>query len=440
MARFISYDTSKKLWEAIKRSHYKRGDKAKIIDLIIKSYTLKQGDRDILKYSNELRDIHTELDHCYPQSTDSVTRAREDTNRLCQLLQGLRPEFEMIRSQLCNREEEPTFDIAVTKLMQEESRLQALKGEIEGNAYITKGQRNYGQTQGQYLRKSESEKLNRDNLVCNYCKRTGHTKDKCWKLHGLPPHIAKAHLAQNSQQEGSSNFGTEGIPSAQDFQRMMEELQSLKTMINSSSNVIGSTSMGNSGNNEFFSHLSLLTKDFTSAWILDSGATDHMTPLVESFSSYEKIAPGKHVQTADGTLLQVIGIGNMNIQPIGNITNVLHVPKLFVSLISVQRLAKIKEFNILFNDIDAYLCHKVHGWKIGLAKSKRSLLSPLEKFDKGSWILCSDSTNFTQEGNYEDPSKNGSSLLSSSKKIASIFISKVGVRYVYLQCMSIGEV
>ena len=142
MTRFISCDTSKKLWEAIKRSHSKRGDKAKIIDLIIKSYTLKQGDRDILTFSNELRDIHIELDHCYPQSMDPVARAREATNRLCQLLQGLRPEFEMVRSQLYNSEEEPTFDESVTKLMQEESRLQALKGAIESNAYFTKGQRN----------------------------------------------------------------------------------------------------------------------------------------------------------------------------------------------------------------------------------------------------------------------------------------------------------
>ena len=55
-------------------------DKAKIIDLISRSYTLKQGDKDILTYSNELRAIHIELDHCYPQSTDPLARAREATN------------------------------------------------------------------------------------------------------------------------------------------------------------------------------------------------------------------------------------------------------------------------------------------------------------------------------------------------------------------------
>ncbi|KAH0731341.1 hypothetical protein KY285_002262 [Solanum tuberosum] len=27
---------------------------------------------------------------------------------------------------------------------------------------------------------------NRSNLFCEYCKRTGHTKDRCYKLHGYP--------------------------------------------------------------------------------------------------------------------------------------------------------------------------------------------------------------------------------------------------------------
>ena len=149
--------------------------------------------------------------------------------------------------------------------MQEESRLQALKGAIVGNAYFTKGQRNTSQPQGQYLRRSESEKGNRSDIVCNYCKRTGHTKDKCWKLHGLPPHMAKVHLAQNSQQEGAHNSNAEGIPSAQDFQKIVQELQSMKSMINSSGTIIGSTSVANSGNNELLKNLSFFTKDLTNA-------------------------------------------------------------------------------------------------------------------------------------------------------------------------------
>ena len=103
---------------------------------------------------------------------------------------------------------------------------------------------------------------------------------------------------------------------------MMLELQHLKTLFNSSSTIIGSTSMANSGKNEIFSSLTFLTKNLTTAWILDSGATDHMTPFPHIFVSYETIAPGKHVQTADETLLSVMGIDTVNLQPMGLITHV----------------------------------------------------------------------------------------------------------------------
>ena len=63
----------------------------------------------------------------------------------------------------------------------------------------------------------------------------------------------------------------------------------------------------------------------------------------------------------------------MIIQPICLITNVLYVRKLFVSLIFVQRLAKLTKYSILFDNFDAYLCHKVQGLKIGLAKIKQGL-------------------------------------------------------------------
>ena len=377
MSRYASYDTSKQLWEAIRRGHSKQGNKAKIIDLIIKSYNIKQGERSVLVYSNELRDIHSELDHCHPQSTDSLARAREATNRLCQFLQGLRPEFEIVRSQLFNRDEEPTFDEAITKVMQEESRLQALKGTIEGTAYVMKGKPSSSQYQNSYQaphpKQTNEGKGNKEELMCRYCKRMGHIKDKCWILHPdlRPPHIARAHLTY-SQQGGAPQTTPkdEGIPSTLD---LMQEIQKLKSMINTSSTIIGSTSMANSGKKGFLTALSTFTNNFSNIWILDSGATDHMTPLKHLFRSYKPMIPGKHVQTADGTILPVVGIGTMNIDPLGTIYNVLYVPKLFVSLVSVQRLAKIKEYNILFDDIHAYLCQKVEGWKIGLARVQKGL-------------------------------------------------------------------
>ena len=58
----------------------------------------------------------------------------------------------------------------------------------------------------------------------------------------------------------------------------------------------------------------------------------------------------------------------MHAEPIGLLSRVLCVPKLFVSLVSVQRIAKLREYGISFDDTDVVLCNKVNGWKIVLAK------------------------------------------------------------------------
>ena len=183
-ARYVTYDTTKLLWVAISRNHLKRDDRQKIIDLYIKSFTLQQGDRDVLTYSNELKAVFNDLDHFRPPSIDSVARAYEATNRLCQFLHGLRPEFELIRSQLYNWEIEPTFDQAVSKVLQEESRLHSRRGVIESTAYAAKG--------GNEKHLPSKIDQTREGLYCTHCSRVGHTKEKCWKLHGRPSAPFKA--------------------------------------------------------------------------------------------------------------------------------------------------------------------------------------------------------------------------------------------------------
>ena len=81
---------------------------------------------------------------------------------------------------------------------------------------------------------------------------------------------------------------------------------------------------------------------------MDLGATDHMTPIIDLFASYKLCTTIYNVQTADGTLLEVAGIGRVHIDPIGLVSTVLHVPKLFINLVSVQRIAKLEEFRIIF--------------------------------------------------------------------------------------------
>ena len=153
----------------------------------------------------------------------------------------------------------------------------------------------------------------------------------------------------------------EEINLQQQVRTLQQQMQSLLTP----RSVIGSTSLANSSKSYTLSAISLLSsirslnKPHLPSWILNYGAIDHMTPILNEFVSYEPCYTYKNVQTIDDTLLRVVGIGSIRIAPIWFITHVLNVPKLFVSFLSIQKIAKMDEYKIIFDDVDAFLYNKV---------------------------------------------------------------------------------
>ena len=79
-------------------------------------------------------------------------------------------------------------------------------------------------------------------------------------------------------------------------------------------------------------------------WILDSGATKHMTPHRMAFHTYEVISP-RNVHLGDDSVVNAIGIGSILVEVLVRgrekmmtIKDVLHVPKLQANLLSVSKL------------------------------------------------------------------------------------------------------
>jgi hypothetical protein len=89
-------------------------------------------------------------------------------------------------------------------------------------------------------------------------------------------------------------------------------------------------------------------------WIVDLGATQHMTFEQEWFTTYERIPPRK-VFMGDDTVLEAIGKGNMKATMYvggelshATITQVLHVPQMKNNLISMSKLIS-KGFKVEFD-------------------------------------------------------------------------------------------
>ncbi|KAH7661187.1 Zinc finger CCHC-type protein [Dioscorea alata] len=114
---------------------------------------------------------------------------------------------------------------------------------------------------------------------CNHCNRNGHTRDTCWDIHGKPT---------NWKPKGARETNRAKVFKAS-VERKMEEnqendgvflnkslIEQLKNLLNqpkgSNSNAIGSSSGGAISN---FAQKGTVFHSIP--WMLDSGASDHMT-------------------------------------------------------------------------------------------------------------------------------------------------------------------
>src|SRR5436189_1433377 len=87
-------------------------------------------------------------------------------------------------------------------------------------------------------------------------------------------------------------------------------------------------------------------------WIVDSGASRHVTGAFSEFAFYD---PNMHmhpetVQTADGTAQPVRGIGSVHCTPSFTLLSVLHVPSFPVNLISVSSIIVQLKCKVTFDE------------------------------------------------------------------------------------------
>lgn len=84
------------------------------------------------------------------------------------------------------------------------------------------------------------------------------------------------------------------------------------------------------------------------SWIIDSGASDHMTGASSFFSSYSVCSGKDKVCIADGSYSSIVDKGNIPVTPSLPLSSVLHVSKFTLNLLSVSHLTKSINCNITF--------------------------------------------------------------------------------------------
>ena len=234
---------------------------------------------------------------------------------------------------------------------------------------------------------------------CEACHKPGHTKDICWKIHGKP---ANWKPRQPPESKGyMTNCEDKSSPEPTLFSKeQMEFLQKMFShqMISPvpTENVLGTGSVAQTGN---YSTAMNTQVQKHNSWIVDSGASDHMTGNAKLFSAYKSNSENLMVRIADGSLSKVAGIGSVTITENLTLNSVLLVPNLTCNLLSVSKLAKDLNWVTHFFSNHCEFQDLESGRMIGNAKEFAGLYilnSPSnleEQAQAANYVSCPDSCN-----------------------------------------------
>ncbi|CAH9107930.1 unnamed protein product [Cuscuta europaea] len=339
--------TAKEVWDSIKETYSDLENSSQIFELKTKLWQSKQGNRDIISYYNEMVSLWQELDQCYDdeewESAKDLARhkKKEENDRVYMFLAGINRDLDEVKGRILGKKPLPSIREVFSEIRMEDSRKKVMYNTPVPNEEP-------GESSALVARSDDNKKK----PWCDQCKKLWHTRDTCWKLHGKPPGAGKKKVERALQTTVTETQQEAGVEPKQ-LPFTQEQIEYLLKFI-------PTQKISNQENPTCsFAQNGKITSYFCSekpknTWVIDSGATDHMTYIPKFFSSYQPCAGDKKVRVEDGSFSAIAGMGNIKISSSINLSKVLHVPKLSCNLISISKITKDLQCCVKFFPLIAF--------------------------------------------------------------------------------------
>ncbi|CAL5350327.1 unnamed protein product [Camellia sinensis] len=402
---YLSMETAQDIWEAVAVTYSRKGNFSQAFELRRSIESTLQGEQTVLQYFTFLTNGWKRLDHLEDYKpvcpTDSVGYkkfiARE---RVFKFLAGLNMEYDPVRGRVLSMDTLPSLQEAFAYVQNEESRRSAMMSPVstDRSALLSTPR------DGLSLPPPSAAK---ESVFCDYCKKPRHTRETCWKLHGTPSggrgdrSGSRGGRSGHSRGRGSysrahqsstvDTLDSTSVTQASDTE-LEDALRQLLDRRSSTALSTASSSFARSGNLAsvpcaFLCHTSL-------PWIIDSGASDHMSGSSDLFSAYKPSSGQDKVRIADGTVSSISGKGLVQVTPTMHLSSVLHVPKFSVNLLSLSRLTQDLNCCVTFFPDHCLFQDLVTGRTIGSGSAENGLYF-LDQPDKLAYSSTTSSTTST---------------------------------------------
>ncbi|GAV86514.1 UBN2_3 domain-containing protein [Cephalotus follicularis] len=322
-------ESAKHIWEAISRQYSQKNNYAQAYEICRESREMSQGGLSLAAYYSNLSHLWQQLDayrtHRPSIPTELVTFQKDiEKERVYDFLAGLNPDYDKVRVQVLCKDPFPTLEEAYNLIQHEErhrnSMMPVVHPELSALAIMPQPPTTTSDL--------KPDPTNKNPVVCDYCGKSRHTRATCWKLHGRPFRGRGGHSTSGRPQAQMTE--TSASPHHPTIDSVValssEQILALQRML-SQQQLDTSTTQGPSvGSSHGASNLAQsLAHSSNSDWLLDSGASDHMTSSSKFFETYIPCSGKDTIRVANGSLSSISGKCSIHCTPSISSSSVLHV-------------------------------------------------------------------------------------------------------------------
>ncbi|XP_071687249.1 uncharacterized protein [Rutidosis leptorrhynchoides] len=373
--------TSVEIWRQLEK-HFALSNGSRKYKLHRETYSMEQQGIVINEYYTKMKCIWEELDSMnqLPRVTNLTPEIRaflaaynqqKEEQHLFQFLNGLDEQFSSLRSQLLLMTPLPSVESACSMLQQEESQREMFSS-FETTALYSKNSQPAKTVQP--VQSGQPDK-------CATCGHKWHSPDKCWERIGYPVWHYKYKQQERAKQASFGKVkpgqgkrtaanvqGGNIVFTTEQFEQLLKCLPPLAQKDTQSND-----DSDNEIDHHFAAGISSTNLSKLNVWILDTGATDHITPMSKCLSNSKSLfwKPKIKLPNVDSSVIS--HIGTVKLDNGMGLKDVLVVPDFKFSLLSVPKLTKDKSCDVIFFSQFCVIQDLVTKKVMGLGKRRNDL-------------------------------------------------------------------